>query len=289
MAGERTPPDPDGEVAVVHEEARTRVLADGTVLREVERVEERSRTREMLPWFLIALLAVLLAGGLAVWYFTRATTKPVPAVLGLRIDAAVARLQDDGFKAEIARQSNAKPTGIVFGQNPAAAAKEDEGSTVRLLVSNGPSTSTVPNAVGLPQGDARSRLVGAGFKVTTAQVFSTQAAGEVVAQAPGAGEHVAPGAKVRINVSKGSADVDVPSVVGSTVTEAQSDIAANGLKPVVTHVASEQPVDTVVAQSPSGGQARKGSSVELSVSEGPQTTTEPAATVTVSETTGTTP
>jgi eukaryotic-like serine/threonine-protein kinase len=256
------------------------VLPDGSVVRETDRVEERSRMRESLPWILIALLVAVLVGGFAVWYFTRASTTPVPAVVGLRIDDAVTRLQDDGFKTQIARQSNTKAAGVVFGQNPAAETAADEGSTVRLLVSNGPSTATVANAVGLPQGEARSKLVAAGFAVTTAQVFSDQPTGTVVAQDPAAGERVAPGTKIRINVSKGTASVDVPSQVGNTVDEATSALAAEGFKPEVTRVPSDEPVDTVVAQDPSGGQASKGSAVQLEVSQGPDTVTTAESTTT---------
>ena len=279
---------PDADVNVVHEQERTRVLADGTVVRDTDRVEQQSRVRELLPWILIALLAAVIVGGLAAWYFTRSESKAVPAVLGLRIDEAVTRLQADGFKAEIARQSNAKAPGIVFGQNPAAATEADDGSSVRLLVSNGPSNATVPNAVGLPQAEARAALVKAGFAVTTAQVFSDQPEGSVVAQDPAAGERVAPGAKVRLNVSKGSNAVEVPSVVGSSVDEAQSDLAAAGFKTEVTSVASEEPLDTVVTQAPSGGEAPKGSTVQLGVSEGPEPVTAPETTTTTTVTTDTT-
>jgi beta-lactam-binding protein with PASTA domain len=279
---------PDSEV--VHEEEQTHVLANGTRLRKVDRVEQRSRTRELLPWILIAVLLALLVGGFAVWYFTRSSTKPVPAVVGLRIDNAVTRLQADGFKVQIARQSSAKPPGVVFGQNPAADAKADSGSSVRLLVSRGPSSSTVPNAVGLPQSEGRSQLVKAGFAVTTAQVFSDQPAGTVVAQEPAAGEHSAPGTKVRLNVSKGAASADVPSEVGTLVDQAQADLAAKGFKPAVVRVASDQAIDTVVSQSPDGGQARKGATVRLSVSEGPPTatTTQTTTTTVPAATTGTT-
>jgi eukaryotic-like serine/threonine-protein kinase len=283
----RTVPGADADLDVVHQEERTNVLPDGTVVRDGVRVEQRSRTRERLPWILIALLLAILIAGAAVWYFTRASTKAVPAVVGLRIDAAVTRLQGDGFKVEITRQSNAKAAGVVFGQNPATGTKADSGSAVRLLVSRGPSRSTVLNAVGLTQSEARSKLVGAGFTVTTARVFSDQPAGTVVAQDPAAGEHVSPGAKVRLNVSKGSGEVEVPSEIGSTVDQAQSDLAAQGFKPSVTRVASDQPLDTVVAQSPSAGKARKGSAVRLSVSEGPPTAT--TDTTTTDSTTTTAP
>jgi len=278
------PVDPDADLNVVHEQERVSMLADGSVLRETDRVEQqRSRFRELLPWILLAVCGVLLLGGLGVWYLTRSSSKPVPAVLGLRADAAVNRLQQDGFKTQITRQSNARAAGVVFGQNPAAAAMESKGSTVKLLVSNGPSRATVPNAVGVPQSEARDRLVNAGFKVTTAQVFSDQAVGTVVAQAPPAGEHVSPGTKVRLNVSKGKGTVPVPSEVGTTVDQAQADLTAKGFKSVVTRVPSDSPADSVLDQSPSSGQAPKGSTVQLNVSQGPATTT------TESTTTVTTP
>ena len=148
----------------------------------------------------------------------------------------------------------------------------------------------MPNAVGLPQSEGRSQLVKAGFAVTTAQVFSNQPAGTVVAQEPAAGEHSAPGTKVRLNVSKGAASVDVPSEVGSLVDQAQADLAAKGFKPEVVRVASDQAIDTVVSQSPDGGQARKGATVRLSVSEGPPTatTTQTTTTTVPAATTGTT-
>ena len=208
------PPGADAEFDVVQEERRTRVLPDGTVVEEGYRVEQRSTMRDRLPWIIIGVLAAILIAGIATWYFTRSDTKPVPGVVGLSVDDAVTKLQADGFKVEIVRQSNDQAAGVVFGQNPAANTDADEGSSVRVLVSKGPSTATVPNAVGLRQSDARSQLVEAGFTVTTAQVFSDQPSGVVVAQDPAAGEKVAPGTKVRLNVSKGSGEVDVPSVVG---------------------------------------------------------------------------
>ncbi len=139
----------------------------------------------------------------------------------------------------------------------------------------------MPNAVGLSQAEARAALVDAGFAVTTAQVNSDEPPGTVVAQDPAAGEKVEPGSKVRVNVSKGVASADVPSEVGNLVDEAESELTAAGFKTSVTRVESDEPVDTVVAQDPSSGQASKGSTVELSVSQGPPEVTTSETTVTV--------
>jgi eukaryotic-like serine/threonine-protein kinase len=176
----------------------------------------------------------------------------------------------------------------VFGQNPAQGTGASKGSTVKLLVSRGPSQKTVPNAVGETQTQARSTLVAAGFEVGSSEVFSDQAAGTVVAQAPAAGARAAPGSKVHLNISKGSATADVPSTVGMTAAQAQSNLAAKGFRTTVTNVPSDQPVGTVVAQSPTGGQAPRGSNVHLNVSRGQTTTTTDTTTVTTDTTTSTT-
>jgi beta-lactam-binding protein with PASTA domain len=277
----------DVDVNAVHEEERVRVLADGTVVHETDRIEQRSHFRDRLPWLLLALVGLLIAIGLIIWYVGRSSSKTVPAVVGLRVDAAVSRLQQDGFTVQIARQS-----GIVFGQNPAADTRHDHGSTVHLLASKGQNRVRVPNAVGLAQSAARDRLVNAGFRVVTAEVYSDQPRGSVVAQSPAAGGTVTPGGLVRLNVSRGSATVDVPSEVGNPIAQARSELAAKGFKPNVSHVPSTEPVDSVVAQNPAGGKARTGSTVYLNVSKGApattQATTAPAVTATTPAQTTTT-
>jgi beta-lactam-binding protein with PASTA domain len=289
VIGDPLPPAAgDVDVNAVHEEERVRVLADGSVLRETDRIEQRSRFRDRLPWLLLVLVGLLIAIGLVIWYAGRSSSKTVPPVVGLRIDAAVSRLQQDGFKVQIARRSSARPAGVVFGQNPAAETTHDDGSTVRLLVSRGRSRARVPNAVGLTQRAARDRLVGAGFRVVTTEVLSDQPRGNVVAQSPPAGGTVTPGDLVRLRVSKGSGKVNVPSEVGRPIAQARSELAAKGLEPNVSHVPSSQPVDTVVAQNPAGGSVPTGSIVYLNVSKGApattQTTTAPAQTTTTTRT-----
>jgi serine/threonine-protein kinase len=147
---------------------------------------------------------------------------------------------------------------------------------------------TVANAVGLTQANARDQLVKAGFTVTTAQVFSDQPVGTVVAQDPAAGTRTAPGTKVRINVSKGSAQVPVPSEVGSPLADAKAALEAKGFTVASTLVPASQAADTVVSQSPVGGAAPKGSTVQLNVSQGPTTTTTTTTTPTTPTTTTTT-
>jgi serine/threonine-protein kinase len=90
----------------------------------------------------------------------------------------------------------------------------------------------------------------------------------VIAQTPNAGAQAEPGSAVTIQVSKGSGLVEVPNVVGMTRGQAQAELSNVQLEANVVEVPSDEPVGTVVAQNPVGGQAQQGSTVRLNVSAG---------------------
>ena len=219
---------------------------------------------------LLVILALLIGAGIAAWWFlTQEDTTTVPTVEGLTIDRAVATLADENLRSDTVTQPSDAPPGNVFRQSPAPGSEVDEESTVQLFVSAGPETAIVPNAVGLPESQARDRLVAAGFQVTTRDVFADDPPGTVVAQEPAAGADAASGAEVAINVSKGTGLVEVPNVVGLSRSEAEADIESAKLQPNVVVVPSDQAEGTVVAQHPVGGTAKEGSTVRLNVSQGP--------------------
>jgi serine/threonine-protein kinase len=82
---------------------------------------------------------------------------------------------------------------------------------------------------------------------------------------------------VRINVSSGPADVTVPSVIGLSFDQASASLQNQGFAVARTFVDSDQAKGTVVDQSPSGS-APPGSTINLSVSRGPQMSTVPDVT-----------
>jgi eukaryotic-like serine/threonine-protein kinase len=264
-------------------DAPTEPLApSGTVTREYEEVErpgpplppERPPRAwyDEIGWALLGLL-LLVGVGFLIWWFAfhdNTAKATVPAVTGQRVASAVDELQARGFKVKIVPVVHPEPRGTIFREIPGAGSRVDKGSTVQVLQSTGPAAKPVPNAVGLTEAAGRDRLVAAGFQVTEARVFSNdQPPGKIVAQNPAAGSKAGKGSTVRINVSKGTATVVVPDVVGMTLGEAETQIAKAGLKPVVQlRVPSAQPPGTVVAQNPPGGQAKRGSAVRLNVSTG---------------------
>ena len=255
---------------VAAEEERLTVGPNGQVEHERERVERRPMRGpfdDFWPALAFLLLATLIGLG-ALWYFTRADETAVPAVTSQPLDVAVSRLQDEGFKTDIVNRANPAPRGTVFEQRPTARAELEEGSTVTILASTGPATVVIPNAVGLPEQQARDRLASAGLEVRVFEVFSDEPEGTVIAQNPGSGERVSPDNSVRLNVSKGTGLVDVPSMVGLTRAEAEAQLSSAGLEANVFEVPSIEPAGTVVAQNPVGGQVRQGQAVRLNVSTG---------------------
>ena len=129
----------------------------------------------------------------------------------------------------------------------------------------------VPPLVGLPRAAAASAVDGAGLSATFRDETSeTVAAGRVVRSEPGSGDRVLRGRTITVVVSAGVPRVPVPDVVGRPRDEAAAAIRQAGLTPQLV----EQPDDDVdagevVSQQPEGGSARRGSTVRVVVSTGP--------------------
>jgi eukaryotic-like serine/threonine-protein kinase len=93
--------------------------------------------------------------------------------------------------------------------------------------------------------------------------------GQVSQENPGGGSKVGKGSTVNLVVSSGKPRVQVPNVVGQSVTAAVTALAEKGLSPKITHVFSGEPPDTVTGQQPHAGDSLiKGSVVHINVSRG---------------------
>jgi serine/threonine-protein kinase len=133
----------------------------------------------------------------------------------------------------------------------------------------------VPRVVGLQLPEATSRLSDLNLEWRVREVFSEQEPGIVLRQNPTAGEQVAEGTVIELRVSKGQNLIDVPNVVGQSESTATQILADAGFEVSSVTVFSDQTPGTVVAQTPNGGQAVKGSTVEIQVSQGVELVTVP--------------
>jgi eukaryotic-like serine/threonine-protein kinase len=101
--------------------------------------------------------------------------------------------------------------------------------------------------------------------------------GYVFRQEPQSGEKVDPGTTVDLYVSTGPPTAEVPDVVGESRDDAVAALARAGFETKVRQVFSGEPVGTVTAQAPAGGQEQEvGTRVTINVSQGARPLTIPS-------------
>lgn len=129
----------------------------------------------------------------------------------------------------------------------------------------------VPNVVGLSTTTATERLAQRGYRpIVRGRVSSGARLGTVLSQDPPAGTKLDSGGQVTIVVARGPSTVSVPNVVGLADDQALIRLQSAGLKGRTVKLASTKPKDQVIRQLPPGGsQAKKDSTVVLTVSTGP--------------------
>ncbi len=141
----------------------------------------------------------------------------IPDVSGNDPATAAQTLNSAGFRVgrTISQASNSVPAGTVIGTDPSAGSQAAQGSTVRLIVSTGPQTTTVPNVLGQTQSDATAALTGAGFQVSVLTQPSTPANnGRVIAQSPLPNASAPQGSTVTITVGQATST----TTAGTTTT-----------------------------------------------------------------------
>jgi eukaryotic-like serine/threonine-protein kinase len=245
-----------------------------------EREEPPRRKRRWLPWLFVLLL--LAATALAGWYvWTQIQDElqgselvAVPDVEGLREELARERLEAEGFVVDVLEgRSHDVQRGFVIEQDPAAGRRVPEGDPVTIVVSVGKPRAEVPDVVGEAYPDAVRILRDAGFDVERQEEFSPEVEeGDVIRQDPEPGLRAVEGSTVTLVVSLGIETAIVPDVVGFGRAAARSALENAGFEVNVVEVSSEAQRGTVIEQSPVGGtEAAKGSTVNITVSSGPET------------------
>ena len=198
-------------------------------------------------------------------------TIDVPAVDGMTVAKAKARLQNDGLTvgATIEEASDSVAAGLVIRTSPPAGRDVRKGTSVNLYVSTGPALVTVPSVVGLARADAEARLGEAGLEARAVEEPSAEVpAGAVIRQQPAPDAAVAPGSTVELVVSSGPPRVRVPGVVGQPAADAAAALADAGLQVRRSLVPVEDPAQdgVVIDQRPAAGEeAPEGAPVRIFV------------------------
>jgi beta-lactam-binding protein with PASTA domain/predicted Ser/Thr protein kinase len=193
----------------------------------------------------------------------------VPGVAGLDQATAASKLTAAHFRVAVEKApSDTVPAGTVISSNPSGGLLARQGSVVTISVSRGLKQVGVPLVVGETQSIAETEIRGAGLVPSVAKHQDNAPSGQVLQQAPDAGQRVDQGSTVTIVVSSGQAKVAVPNVIGKTRSSAVSTLRSKGFAVSV----QEQTVDVaaqdgkVIDQFPSPStSATRGSSVNIVV------------------------
>jgi serine/threonine-protein kinase len=244
-------------------------------------------------WGPIALLlvALLVVAGLVAYVVVTLgrnntpapRTAAVPAVKNLPVVEAVKALNSAGFTKidqSKAREDTTVPPGTVLEQDPPATTTVPLTTQITLTVAKGLGQVNLPDFRGEPLNDVVQKIQELGFKVgkQEAQDNKDFDQGQVISTKPGPGA-LDKGTSVDILYSTGN--VKVPNLVGASLTNALQKLNESGLR--AADPLEERPdaaaAGTIIAQTPPSGTLRRGSTVKLVVSSGP----EPTPSVTPSE------
>jgi serine/threonine-protein kinase len=235
------------------------------------------RHNDIWGWLAAALFAILaLVAGF--YALTRPHVRTVPTVVGLPVATAKATLEQKGFRVDTISVPRQGGGGGVLRQEPNPGAKLEKGAHVGIVFAQA-ATVKLPKLVGLKVESATRLLTSLNLKAEPTVVASDQPKGTILSQQQTEGTKLSAGASVPFTVAKGPDLVKVPALQGLSVAKATAQLQGLGLTPVVHEVASAQPPNTVVAQSPAAnGKVKAGSKVNVNVSKGAGDVTVPDAT-----------
>ncbi|MEU8630897.1 Stk1 family PASTA domain-containing Ser/Thr kinase [Amycolatopsis sp. NPDC048633] len=203
----------------------------------------------------------------------------VPELKGSSRDEAEAKLKEVGLTLSQTVQEvdvdDQNDVGKVVNQTPQAGSDAPQGTSVSITIGKGKQLKQVPNYIGKTFAEANSALTGLGFTVKRVEQQSDQPKEQVIQQTPNGGQ-VAVGSQITLTVSTGPPEdskIQMPSLVGMTVDEAQDKMESMGWKGTLKQQSdrtSNKPEGQITRQTVSAGtQIDKDDSVTVFVSEGP--------------------
>jgi serine/threonine-protein kinase len=231
--------------------------------------------------------AVLLAAGLVVAFGTNVLTASHPTPTLTSLTVAQARTQLAKVHMDLAQGPPAKSisvgAGAIVSQTPKAGVSAKEGTTVTVVVSDGPPNVTVPSLAGMTCAQATTALQAAHFKSVCAPgAYNNNVATGVLdlwsigsTQNPTKAPY---GSTITLVPSLGHQPATVPNIPTSySFAQAQAALQAVGLTATQNNQSNPTvPQGQVISTTPaSGAQAPYGSAVTVNVSTGPPTTQVP--------------
>lgn len=194
----------------------------------------------------------------------------VPNLAGLSPEEALDTLDAMGLVLGRVDSLNhpTAPEGAILGQSPLPGQLSLAGDTMRVAMSTGPERKPVPDVLGLGGDWAQTILETAGFLVVVDSLESQEVRGSVVSMNPEAGTEATIPMEVRLSLSLGPPEFEMPLLLGRPEEEARSvlDSLDLNLVEVETRFRFGRDQGLVVEQEPPAGtRVEAGAEVRLVV------------------------
>jgi serine/threonine-protein kinase len=218
-------------VSLTKADAEAQATRGGFALRYAEpRYDEKIPKDTVLGQDPVSATRIVKGGTITLTLSLGPERLPVPDVVGKDFELAQAELTD----AKLApvkgssRYDDALPAGVVLATDPKVGTVVKPGSKVTVILSKGRAPVTVPNLVGKNLTEARTILGQLGLTPVENYKDSDKPKDEILGQSPADGTGVEKGAQVKLEVSKGPAQVPVPRVVDLPCQQAKQVLESQG-------------------------------------------------------------
>ena len=204
-------------------------------------------------------LTFLIFFGLSMRVALRAREVEVPPLLGRTVSDATQQLADLGLGLRVdenERSDEKVPAGRIMQQDPPAGAQARSQRTIRVWVSAGPRTTTIPVLVGQTERTAQIRLEQDGLEIASVTEFrSTDYPPDAIAAQDPPPASRAPRVALLINRGEQAMTYVMPDVIGMEGERTAAALRARGFRVTITGSQPYPgvPAGIVVRQQPAGG------------------------------------
>ena len=224
---------------------------------------------------LLALVILVTAGlGVGSWWWTAGRFTTVPPLAAMNEvkanEAAAANAVELVLSWE---HSESVPKGQVISTDPGAGERVLRNATVQVVMSLGPERYPMPQVVGLTRDQAEKAITDGRMVVgKVTQAWSeTKPIGEVLKASEKEDTPLKKGTEITLTVSKGPKPIRFPDLVDAPADDAKKQLEDLGfeVKSSEEHSSTVE-AGRVIRQDPRTGEGKKGDTVNLVVSLGPE-------------------
>jgi serine/threonine-protein kinase len=225
---------------------------------------------------LLLTLVILLTAGIGVgsWWWTAGRFTTVPPMAAMNEVKAREAAEANALTAVTeSEHSETMPKGQVIRTDPGPGERVLRGGEVTLVMSLGPERYPMPTVVGLTLDAAKQAIVDGRMVVGKVKESwsETKPKGEVLKASEEEGEPLKKGTEITLTVSKGPEPIRFPDLVDAPAKEAKKQLDELGfeVKSSEEHSSTVE-AGRVIRQDPRTGEGKRGDTVTIVVSLGPE-------------------